>query len=188
MWRLLLILSILPIIVALLARWWFGLRILAKHGRHLCHCDAARWQTTFQTAIVPPSGELPARDIGANLRRISLAMWAEQDPRAAKSREGARTFGLAVPPLSALIAVFAMLVAKIPFTGALAVFLAATALAALIGLLSLAPELRAIARAARKLRESRTLRRSDDEEAVIASAIAHAWAEATPPVFRLIQR
>ncbi len=188
MWRLLLILSILPIVAALIARWWFGLRVLAKQGRRACRCDPGRWQDAFDSAIIPPEGDVPAREFGSNLRRIALVLWAARDPKSAKSREGSRRFGLAVPPLSGLIAIFAFFVAKVPFTGALAIFFAATAIAAIIGLLTLAPELRAIAHTARHLRESRTFRRSDDEEAVIDSAIAHAWTEATPPVLRILQR
>ncbi len=188
MWRFLLVLSILPIVVALLIRWWFGLRVLAKQGRRLCRCDTNRWQDAFETAITPPEEELPAGRFGENLRRAALVLWIAREPKAAKSREGSRRFGLAAPPLSGLIAVFALFAAKIPVTGALAIFFCATAFACVIGLLTLAPELRAIAATARHLRESRVFHRKDDEDAVVESAIAHAWNEAIPPVLRLNQR
>ena len=63
----------------------------------------------------------------------------------------------------------------------------ATALAAVFGLLSLGSELRAIAITAKALRANRAFPRSDDEDATIECAIAHAWLEAVPPVLRLLQ-
>jgi hypothetical protein len=85
-----------------------------------------------------------------------------------------------------MVAVFAAILAKIPITGAIVIFIAATALATVFSLLSLGAELRAIASAARALRHSRAFIRSDDEEAVIQSAIAHAWCETVPPVLRML--
>jgi uncharacterized membrane protein len=93
---------------------------------------------------------------------------------------------MAVPPLSGLVAVFAVILAKIPFLGAAAVLLTATALAAAVGLLSLAPELRAIARSSQALRKNRSFTSSEDEEAVVACAVAHAWKESLPPILKLI--
>lgn len=188
MWRLLLVLSVLPLIAAMAARWWFGLRILRTHGRQLCRSEVLRWKTTFQTDVILPTVDASAADLGRVLRTIALAQWHARDPKAAKSRESSRRFGLAVPPLSAMVAIFVLVVGKVPFTGALAVFLAATAFAAVIGLLTLAPELRAVATTARHFRSARTLPRADDEDAVVASAIAHSWNEALPPVLRLLQK
>jgi hypothetical protein len=188
MWRLLLFISILPIALALVLRWWFGMRVLANDGRRPCRCDLARWMPAPDDTAVVHRAEETAGEFGRQLRLKALAEWRERDPKAAASREGSRRFGTAVPPLSGVIAVFGALVAKIPVMGAIAVFLAATAISAVIGLLSLAPELRAIAQAARKLRESRSFTRSDDEDAVVNCAVAHAWKEAVPPVLGMLQR
>ncbi|MEI7957186.1 MAG: hypothetical protein WCJ66_18640, partial [Verrucomicrobiota bacterium] len=112
--------------------------------------------------------------------------WQRDDPKRAAARESSRRFGLAVPPFSAMVAVFAMILAKIPVVGAIAIFIAATALATAFGLLTLGEELRAISRVARALRESRAFIRSDDEDAVIQAAIARAWFETLPRVLQML--
>lgn len=188
MWRLLLLFSALPLAAALIARWWFGMRVLADDGKRACRCDLGKWLPPPEDSAVIHRAEESAGEFGRQLRLKALAEWREQDPKAAAAREGSRRFGLAVPPLAGIVAVFAIITAKIPVMGGVAVLLAATALAAALGILSLAPELAAITRAAKKLRESRGFPRRDDEDAVIRSAAAHAWKEALPPVLSLIQR
>lgn len=188
MWRLLLILSALPLAAAMILRWWFGVRILAQLGPRPCRCDLGRWMPAPDDSAIIHRAEESADEFGRQLRLKALAEWRVLDPKAAASRESARRFGMAVPPLSGLVAVFAALLAKIPIFGAVAILLATTALATAVGLLSLAPELRAIARAAQTLRKNRSFTQSEDEEAVVACAVAHAWKETLPPILRLIQR
>ncbi len=187
MWRLLMIFSILPIGAALLLRWWFGTRVLAALGGRPCRCDQARWDRAVGTsALLPASQDAPAGEFGERLRLAALAQWQRDDPKRAAARESSRRFGLAVPPFSAMVAVFAMILAKIPVVGAIAIFIAATALATAFGLLTLGEELRAISRVARALRESRAFIRSDDEDAVIQAAIARAWCETLPRVLQML--
>ena len=188
MWRLLLLLSILPLVTAMAARWWFGLRVLVENGGRPCRCDLGRWMPLPEDTAVAHRAEDSAYEFGRQLRLKALAEWREDDPKAMNSRENAKRFGMAVPPLSGIVAVMAVVVAKIPVLGAISVVLAATALATAIGVLSLASELAAITRSARKLRESRSFPRSDDEDAVIRCAVAHAWRETLPPIINLLQR
>lgn len=188
MWRVLLLISALPIAAALMARWWFGMRILAESGGRACRCDLGVWLPLADDAAMIHRAEESASEFGRQLRLKALAEWRERDPKAAASRENSKRFGMAVPPLSGIVAVFAVLVAKIPLTGAIAAVLAATALATALGVLSLAPELAAIARAAKKLRESKSFPHREDEEAVIHCAAAHAWKETLPPILALLQR
>jgi hypothetical protein len=208
MWRVLLILSILPLAAALLLRWWFGMRVLAARGGRACRCEAARWEQVLGRPLALPApepapetraatpepaatprraAEISAAEFGRQLRLVALAQWRVREPKQAASRESARRFGLAVPPLSAMVAVFAALLAKIPVFGAIVIFLVATALATVFGLFSLGSELRAIAITAKTLRASRAFPRSDDEDAAIECAIAHAWLDTVPPVLRLLQ-
>ncbi len=188
MWRLLLLFSILPLAAALIARWWFGLRVIAEHGGRTCRCDLAKWSPSSDNVGITQRAEESAAEFGRQLRLKALAEWRERDPKAAASRESSKRFGMAVPPLSGVVAVLAVIVAKIPIVGAISVLLAATALAAILGLLSLAPELIAIAAAAKKLRDGRSFPRREDEDAVIQCATAHAWKETLPPVLMLLQR
>lgn len=188
MFRLLLFISLFPIAIALIARWWFGMRVLAGDGMRPCRCDLKRWLPTPGDEAVVHRAEGSAAEFGRQLRIKALAEWRERDPKAAASRENTRRFGLAVPPLSGVVAVFAVLVGKVPVMGAIAILLAATALAAVLGLLTLPPELGAITRAARKVREDKNFPGSEEEEAVIRCAIAHAWDLSLPPILRWVHR
>lgn len=188
MFRLLLFLSLFPLAIALLARWWFGVRVLAGDGKLPCRCDLTRWLPSPGDAAVVHRAEESAGEFGRQLRLKALAEWQQRDPKSATAREKTRRFGTAVPPLSGIVAVFAVLVGKVPVMGAVAILLAATALAATLGLLALAPELSAIARTARKVREQKNFPRSDEEDAVIRCAIAHAWDAALPPMLRMLHR
>lgn len=188
MWRLLLLFSALTIAAALIARWWFGMRVLADEGTRPCRCDLATWLPVADDTAVIHRAEESAAEFGRQLRIKALAEWLARDPKAAAARENSRRFGMAVPPLSGIIAVFAVLVAKIPIIGGFSVVLAATALASALGVLSMAPELAAINRAAKKLREAKSFPRRDDEDAVIRCAVAHTWKETLPPILGLLQR
>jgi hypothetical protein len=188
MWRLLFLLSALPIAAGLIARWFFGLRILDEQGARPCRCDLGTWMPLPEDSAVVHRAEESAAEFGRQLRLKALAEWRERDPQAAVARENSRRFGIAVPPFSGIIAVFAVLVAKIPVMGGISVLLAATALASALGVLSLAPELAAITQAARKVRERKSFPQRDDEDAVIRCAVAHAWKETLPPILALLQR
>ncbi len=184
MYRLILFISLFPIIIALLARWWFGVRVLSTEGRRLCRCDLGNWLPPPGDQSLIHRAEQSAAEFGRQLRLKALAEWQATDPKAAGSREGTRRFGLAVPPLSGVIAIFAVIVGKVPVIGAVAILLGATALSAALGLLSLPPELSAITRAAGKTRKAKHFPSQDDEEAVIRCAMAHAWEAALPPIMR----
>lgn len=188
MFRFLTLIAALPIVAAFVARWWFGLKILSSNGRHQSRCDLEKWSKTFGAENLPPSNEGDARIFAELLRKTALTDWSVRDPKAAASRESTRRFGMAVPPFSLMIAVLAILVGKIPVTGAIAIFLLAIAFAVIIAYLGIAPELKAILITSRRLRDSHIFPRRDDEDAVIQSATALVWKEAAPPIFNLIQR
>lgn len=188
MWRLLFLFSIIPIAAALVLRWWFGLRVLLTDGARPCRCDLNTWMPSADDKAVIHRAEESAAEFGRQLRLKALVEWWERDPKAAVARENSKRFGMAVPPLSGIVAVLAVVVAKIPPMGAISVVLAAMALACVFGLLSLAPELLAITQAAKKLREAKSFPRRDDEDAVIRCAVAHAWKETLPPILAKLQR
>lgn len=188
MWQFLFLISIVPVAAALVARWWFGTRVLADSGKRPCRCDLSVWLPAPEKDAAVHRAEHSAAEFGAQLRQQALAKWKADDPKSAGSREGTRRFGMAVPPLSALIAVLAAMVARLPISGALAIFLAATALSAVFGILTLPAELAAISRAAKLVRGSKAFPRRDDEEAVIDCATALAWKETLPPILGLIQK
>lgn len=188
MWRLIFLFSILPLAAALIARWFFGMRVLAEDGARPCRCDLGTWMPLADDKAVIHRAEESAAEFGRQLRIKAMAEWRESNPKAAAARENSRRFGAAVPPLSGMVAVMAILVAKIMPINAIALVLAATALATVLGVLSMAPELAAITRAAKKLRKAKSFPRRDDEDAIIRCAVAHAWKETLPPILGLLQR
>lgn len=185
--RFLILLAALPIVAAFVARWWMGLRVLSSAGRRQCSCDLALWEKAFGADQLPPSKAGDARVFAESLRKAALADWKTREPKAAASREGVRRFGMAVPPLSLMVAIFAVFVMKIGIQMAIAIFLVAIAVAIVFSFLSVAPELNAMLLASRRLRASGTFHRRDDEDAVIAATTALVWKESAPPVFNLIQ-
>lgn len=188
MWRLLFFISFFPIAAALVARWWFGMRVLQEIGGRACRCDLATWMPIPGDTAVIHRDEDSAAEFGNQLRIKALAEWRERDPKGAAARESSRRFGMAVPPLSAMVAVMAVVVAKIPVMGALSIVLAATALACVFGILTMPAELAVITHAAKKIREAKSFPRRDDEDAVVRCAVAHTWKEALPPILGLLQR
>jgi len=186
MWRLLYIPCILVIAAAVFARVWFGKKIVFGKGMQPCKVDVDRWSDLLGSTVNLPTSEATAGELGRQLRKSALVQWQARDPKAARAREGTKRFGMAVPPLTIAVVLFAFIAARIPVSGAIAIFLAATALSSALGLLSIGAELRAVATLARTLRERRTFMRSDDEEAVISCAVAEVWLDALPPILRWI--
>lgn len=186
--RLLILLAALPIIVTLVARWWFGLRLLKSGAETQCSCDLEKWNRTFGEHHLPasPSGNLIT--FADFLRKAALADWRTRDKKAALAREGTRRFGMAVPPLTAMIVILGIIVGRITPSYGIAIFLVATAFSAVIAYLGLAPEIQAILTTSRRLRDNRIFPRKDDEDAVIQAAIALSWKEAAPPIYNLLQR
>lgn len=188
MFRPILFFSLILLIIGLVARWWFGARVLAGDGARPCRCDLKRWLPAPDDEAIVHRAEESAAEFGRQVRVKALTEWHDQDPKAATSRENTRRFGLAAPPFTAIVAVFAVLVGKVPALGAIIIFIAAIALATLFGLLSLPPELTAITRTSRRIREEKQFPNTDDEEAVMRCAIAHAWDATLPPILRWLHR
>ena len=188
MLRLLLFFSLLPLALTLIARWWFGSRVLTSYGKRMCRCDLRLWTPAHDDKTSVHRAEDTAAEFGNQLRRKALHEWQERDPKSANSREHSRRFGIAVPPLGGVVAVLAVIAGKIPVLGAIAIFIAAVALSAVLGILALPPELTAIARTSKRARDQRAFPSSEDSEVIARCASAHAWDQALPPILRMLQK
>lgn len=186
MFRILLLLSLPPILVALAARWWFGLRVLAEGCGKKTRADLTEWTPPADGKIIPAEDTAAAH--GARLHTQAMAEWKGEHPSAFTSRESSLRFGLAVPPFAAIIAIFAAIVGKLHVLPAIGVFLLAIALAAIVTLMTLPAELHAITRTADRVRKSGAFPSSVDFSNVCRCAIAHAWLRSVPRILRLIQR
>ena len=186
--RLLILIAVIPIVITLAARWWFGLRLLKSYTENSCKCDLEIWKQTFGEQNLPTSSTGTQMMFAESLRKTALDDWRARDKKAATSREGTRRFGMAVPPLTAMIVILGIMVGRVTPSYGIAIFLLATALSAIFCYLTIATEINAILTTARRLRESGIFHRRDDEDAVIQAAIALSWKESAPPIFNLIQR
>lgn len=180
--------SLFPLALGLLLRWWHAARVLAAMGERPCRCDLRRWLPAAGDPAVVHRAESTASEFGRDLRAKAMLAWMADDARAARSREGPRRFGMLVPPLSAVIAILAVVVGKVPAMALFAAPMVATAVAVIFGLLALPAELAVIAKYAAKVRDQRAFPDRDDEDAVIDCALAHAWELAMPPVLRIGSR
>jgi hypothetical protein len=186
--RLLILISIIPILITFAVRWWLGIRLLKSNQNIQCRCDLEKWKESFGEEHLPafPSGDLIT--VAELFRKTTLTEWRMSNPKAAASRESTRRFGVAVPPLTAMVVILGMLVGRIPPAYGIAGFLLATAFTAVLSYVSIAPEIHAILTSAKRLRASGACHRRDDEDALIQLAIAISWKEAAPPIFNLLQR
>lgn len=187
MWRILIFLSLIPPVLAMILRWWYGTRVLATLGPRVCRADLARWLPEPAETTVARRSDETAHVTGFHLWQYALRDWAKRDPKAAMARQKSKRIGVILPPFMVVIVAFALIVGKIPILGAFAMFFAAIALSALVSYLSLGPELKEVATAANRLRKSGAFKLRDDEDAVVECAMAHAWHQALPPVLRWLQ-
>lgn len=183
-WRILYIPCILVIVAAVVMRIWFGKQVVLAKGGQRCKVDVDRWSDLLGTTVNLPTCEASAADLGRQLRKSALIQWRERDSKAARAREAAKRFGMAVPPLTIAVVLFALIAARIPIAGGIAIFLASTALSSVLGILSIGAELRAVAVLCKRLRDSRIFSRQDDEEAVLRCAVAEVWLDSVPPILR----
>lgn len=183
-WRVFYIPCLLVIVAAVVARVWFGKKVQLGKAEQACRFDAGRWADVVGGSLT--EAEAKAGELGRLLWKSALLEWKKRDPKSARARDAAKRFGMAVPPLTIAIVLFALIAARIPVSGAISIFLAATAISSVLGLLSIGAELRAVAVSVRKLRENRVFPRRDDEDSVISCAVAEVWLEALPPILRWI--
>ncbi|BCU79759.1 hypothetical protein [Luteolibacter sp. LG18] len=184
--RILFLLAALLIAGAILARGWYGKRILIGYGGRRGRVNVEVWRGVFGEEPKALPAEATAEEHGRALREAALERWHRDDPPAARAREAARRFGLGVPPFTLVAVVFAVMVAKLAIFTGLAVVMAATALATMFGLVSIGSELKAVAVACRIARERHLFPRREDEDAVIACAEAEVWMQALPPILRWV--
>ncbi len=187
MFRILLLVSALPIAATIVLTWWFGTRVLWAQGKRMCRADLGKWTPDDEAEGAAQSSEATAKVFGIQVRNQALKAWKEQSPKLAKAREGNRAFGMAVPPLSGVVVVFAAAVGRLPPFGAITIFVMATAISAVLGMLSLPSELTAVRRYIKSDKFKGSFPNSYDEESVIACALAQVWESGLPPILRWLQ-
>ena len=187
MWRLLIFLSLIPPILAMALRWWYGTRVLATLGPRVCRADLAKWLPEPEQSGVARRSDETAHVTGFHLWQYALREWERRDPKAAGARRKAKRVAIILPPFMVVIVAFALIVAKLHILGAFALVFGSIAMSALFSFLTLGPELKEVAVAANRLRKTGAFRLRDDEDAVVGCAMAHEWHQSLPPVLRWLQ-
>ena len=207
MHRLLLILSLFPLLAALVLRKLYADRVLRETRKTQLSIPAGELARKMLDALGHESTEvkstkrawagaavtgknwlcLPtgvaegtcASDHGRAALRVGLYLVSLRNPAAIARRRWALRFGHVFPVFTTIVVVFAMFV-RLPPVWGLSVILASFALAACAQTLTVVAELQAAAMANVLLEKKRILPRLSDEEAVSAATRAWAWHATVP--------
>lgn len=178
MWKIVLLLSLIPLIGAWLGRHWFWTRVRLEGMRRDCETSVREFR---QRLGLPPGRhgqETHAAALGNALRECGLLLLEKEGDALAKARIAGAFLTKALPALAILVAVFASLrgFTAWAIAGAAAV-LAFWTLARLTGMTI---EWRAVAKGVEAMKRQRALKRIDDEEEVIRCAKASVWSTVWP--------
>lgn len=210
MHRLLLIVSLLPLLAAVVLRKLNGDRVLFSFkdtrlsatagetarkmldsiGRESVEIkvSARRWTASADVGagwLALPretAGGVSARAHGRAALQVGLYLLALRDPKAVARRRWAIRFGHVFPVFTAMVVVFALVVARLAGLWGFGILMASCGLAACAQLLALTAERRAADLACVVLEKKRIFPRLSDEEAVTAVTRAWAWRSVLPGI------
>jgi len=205
-WKLVLLGSLLPTVAAVLLRQWQYERVLRsceggetpRTGRELVEWLLGRAGVRKAVEITehrragvkadPPRLALSPRlaeatdavSLGEAAQLGGLAILAARNPDLLNWRQWVVRFGAAAPVFTLVVAIFAVVVAKLTATWAIAAVLAALGLASVFSLLTVLIESEAAKLAASMVEESRFFHRLSESEAVARCCRAFAFRESVP--------
>ncbi len=208
MHRLLLFLSLLPLLAALVLRKFNADRILKLAQDQQLSGDGAALAERMLSSMGKGNTELRIKkrewagaaasgdswlaltpqlasgrsvaDHGQVALRVGLYFLALRDPKSVARRRWALRFGHAFPIFTLVVCVFALLVGKLPPMWVISIALASLGIAACAQILTLTTNLQASAMAAVVLEKKRIYPRLSDEESVCASMRGWAWYSIVP--------
>jgi len=208
MHRLLLFLSLLPLLVALILRKLNADRILKLSRERELSGDGTALAKRMLTAMELGDAELRIKkrewagsaasgdgwltltpelasgksiaDHGQVVLRVGLYFLSLRDPKSVTRRRWALRFGHAFPIFTLVVCVFALLVGKLPVMWVISIAMASLGIAACAQVLTLTTNLQAAAMAAVVLEKKHIYPRLSDEELVVAATRAWAWDSVVP--------
>ncbi|MBB5351875.1 hypothetical protein HNR46_002114 [Haloferula luteola] len=173
--RLLMLVSLMTLIAAAVARWWFWGRIRDQGRRIPCEMSVAE----LGNALGVPagrSGELrDAAALGSALREAGLKLMEMEGIAEAKRRRIGWWNLRILPALVAVVLVFSAVSRWAPFAWVLAVGMLVMAGHVAVRMSGVGVELEAVKRGHMELRKKVRLRRVDEEEAILRCARASVW-------------
>ena len=208
MHRLLLFLSLLPLLAALILRKLHadrtlkGSRVVALSGEGAAlaqrmlssmgqeHTELRIKKREWAGAADSGNGwlsltpELAAGKNGADhgqvALRVGLYFLSLRDPASVARRRWARRFGHAFPIFTLVVCVFGLFVGRLPLLWVMSIVMASLGLAACAQILTVTTNLQAAGLASVVLEKKRIYPRLSDEESVVAATRAWAWYSIVP--------
>ncbi|MCW1924721.1 zinc metallopeptidase [Luteolibacter arcticus] len=180
MWKVVLILSLIPLVGACLARHWFWTKARMEGLRQDCGTSVRELRERLGLPPGRRGNETHAAALGNALRECGLALLEKEGNTFAKARVSGSFLTKALPALVLLVAVFAILSKRVPAGWAIAGAVGTVAFWTLVRLSGMAVEWRAVAKGTEALKASRALKRVADEDEVIRCAKASVWSTVWP--------
>ena len=188
--RLLLFISIIPILIALVLR-------KIKADATLRSCSQIALTTTAEEKgekmlaslnhapiPLPPikGSQTTASAHGQTALRVGIALLSERDPKSIARRRWAQRFGQVFPIFTSIVCIFGFAVAKLPALWALSIIIASLGLATCAQILTLSAEIQAAEIACVLIEKKRIYPRLTEEEAVVKATQAWPWRSLIPGI------
>lgn len=180
MWKLVILLSLIPLAAAWAGRHWFWTRVRMEGMRRNCELTVKDLRERMGLPAGKRGADTHAAALGNAVRECGLLLLEREGNTLAKARTKGAFLTRALPALVGVIAVFAILSRRIPAGWAVAGAIGVLAFWTLLRLTGMAIEWRAVARGTEVLKATRPLKRMNDEEEVIRCAKASVWSTAWP--------
>lgn len=175
MWKVVLLLSLIPLAGAWLGRYWFWTQVRMEGLRRDCGISVRELRERLGLPPGRRGTETHAAALGNAVRECGLALLEKEGNGLAKARINGAFLTKALPALVLMIAVFAIFSKRMPAGWAVAGAVGTVAFWTLLRLTGMAIESRAVARGAQALKTSRAFKRVADEDEVIRCAKASVW-------------
>ena len=175
MWKVILLLSLIPLVGAWLSRHWFWTSARMEGMRYDCGISVRELRERLGLPPGRRGADTHAAALGNAVRECGLALLEKEGNGLAKARVNGAFLTKALPALVLLIAVFAIFSKRVAAGWAVTGAVGTVAFWTLLRLTSMTIEWRAVAKGAEALKASRVFKRVADEEEVIRCAKASVW-------------
>lgn len=178
--RILIVVSLLMLVGAMVARWWFWARMREQGRRVECAISVGEMLGRLGLPAGRNAELKDAAALGSALREAGLVLMEREGLALAKRRRLGWWNLRVMPALVALIAVFSMVSKWAPFQWVLAIGILVIAGHVAVRVSGLSVELEAVKRGWEELQKHVRFRRMDEEEAVLRCARASVWETILP--------
>lgn len=178
--RLLILISLLVLIAAWVARWWFWKRVRDKGRRVECSMTVSELCEKLGKPRKKLNELKDAAALGSALRDCGLRLLEGDGLALAKKRRTGWWSLKILPVLVAVIFVFSMIFQRIAPAWILAVGLLIIALHVVLRVIGLGVELKAVRRGLDEFEKKGGFRRMSEEEAIVDCARASVWETILP--------